>query len=426
VTALDVPEVGPLRRAIETAGVPMNRLTVLAPANDPFRVDTPARHRDGAWLAEQADEVAPHRTIHLRGLHYALISKTKPNGTPYTNSDADWLWLQSHAAKAARWLGYIGFDRIVDQRNAEPLVRMHEEIREPQPYISVGVDVEIPDADDLEPHVGVLGFAGRQHYRLALVGEKSSLEPILGGVAARYGADLYLPTGEISDTMAHRMAAAAAADGRPLVVCYFADADPSGWQMPISLARKLQAFKALSFPELEFRVHRVALTPEQVVLYGLPSTPLKDTERRADRWQHATGTAQTEIDALAALRPDLLRRIAEDAVAPYYDHTLDVRVWQAEQEWRDRAEDALASATDPDLLDRVQAEAAAVLDTLRDELDALNAALRIDPGDVELPVPVVPTALDPGGAPALVDSRDPFPEQCRRLIASKTYEEDRS
>ena len=44
-------------------------------------------------------------------------------------------------------------------------------------------------------------------------------------------------------------------------VFYFADCDPAGWQMPISVARKLQAQKALHFPELEFEVHRVALYP---------------------------------------------------------------------------------------------------------------------------------------------------------------------
>ena len=36
----------------------------------------------------------------------------------------------------------------------------------------------------------------------------------------------------------------AARDGRPMVVFYFSDCDPSGWQMPVSLYRKLQALKA--------------------------------------------------------------------------------------------------------------------------------------------------------------------------------------
>ena len=107
-----------------------------------------------------------------------------------------------------------------------------------------------------------------------LYGEKTSLEEILSPVAQECQADLYLPAGEISDTLLYQMAKAGAEDGRPMVVLCFSDCDPSGWQMPISIGRKLQAFKALLFPDLEFQVRRVALLPEQVRAHGLPSTPL--------------------------------------------------------------------------------------------------------------------------------------------------------
>ena len=127
---------------------------------------------------------------------------------------------------------------------------------------------------------------------------------MLGPVAESFGADLYLPTGEISETQVHRMAVTAPQDGRPLVVLLLrrlrsgrlADGHlgrPQAAGAPCPVARKL-----------EFDVHRVALIPDQVRELGLPSTPLKKTERRADRWQQAMGTAQTEIDALAALQPE--------------------------------------------------------------------------------------------------------------------------
>ena len=57
------------------------------------------------------------------------------------------------AAKSARWLGYLPFDRIHDARNAEPVVRIWTP-PDPRPYISVGVEVEIPD--DVRPAVGVV------------------------------------------------------------------------------------------------------------------------------------------------------------------------------------------------------------------------------------------------------------------------------
>ena len=46
------PTIGPLRQqAAAATGRGMKDLTVLATQNDPFRVDTAAGHRDGAWLA---------------------------------------------------------------------------------------------------------------------------------------------------------------------------------------------------------------------------------------------------------------------------------------------------------------------------------------------------------------------------------------
>ena len=76
---------------------------------------------------------------------------------------------------------------------------------------------------------------------------------------------------------------------RPTVRLCLRARDAGGWQMAVSVARKLQAFKALEFPGLDFEVRPIALTPEQVREYGLPSTALKDTERRADAWTAAMG-----------------------------------------------------------------------------------------------------------------------------------------
>lgn len=416
----------PLRRLLRAtaseSGCGMKDLTVLAPQNDPFRLDTPARHRDGEWLAMTARELGlGSRPIHLRGLHYMVIGQPKPDRTPYTNTDADWTWLSQDAGKAARWLGYLPFDQIVDQRNTAPEIQLFNR-PEPLPYVSVGVDVDIPDPDDITPQVGIVGFEGVQPFKLVLIGEKSSLNEVLAPAAASYKADLYLPTGEPSDTMLHQMARVGADDGRPMRVLYFSDADPSGWQMPISVARKLQAFKVLLFPDLEFAVYRVALTPDQVREYGLPSTPLKDTEKRADSWRTATGVDQTEIDALAALRPELLRQIARDALDAFFDRTLDGRVFTAQSQWLDAAQVVLDEQLDGQRIDALRREAEAKLATLQREIDALNAALRVDVDDFELPAPVVPEAqLDEVYRLPLLDSRWSFEEQCRRLIDSKAY-----
>ena len=125
---------GHLRRVIEGAAghleCSLSSLTVLSAARDPYRIDTPAGRRDGAWFAEQIERfLAPNATVHLRGMHYRIAAAADvrlPSGLPYTNTDEAWTWLDETAAKAARWLGYVAFERIVDQRNAPPEIFVPE------------------------------------------------------------------------------------------------------------------------------------------------------------------------------------------------------------------------------------------------------------------------------------------------------------
>lgn len=410
-----------LRATLDAAGGPMSALTVLANQNDPFRVDTPAGHRDAQWLRDAITELRLAGPRHLRGLHYVLIGRTKPNGVPYTNTEQDWLWLSGTAAKSARWLGYVEFDSIVDQRNAAPEIREWRRPGKPLPYVWMDGKVELPK--NLALRVGCTDFDGVQPYRLVFVGEKHSLRDVLSSVADWCKADLFLPTGEMSDTMAHTMAQAAADDGRPLVVFYFSDCDPAGWQMPISLSRKLQALSALKFPDLQWRVQRVGLTPDQVREYGLPSTPLKDTEKRADAWRTATGVAQTEIDALAALQPRLLRQIATEAVKPFFDSTLDNRVLTAYWQWQSEAQSVVDGLTD-EQFEWHRTEVEQRLDEIRTEVSDLLESVKLDADNLDLPDRVVPDAELGGEQPTpLCDSEWSFTEQCHRLIASKRYDE---
>ena len=104
-------------------------------------------------------------------------ARVKPNGEVYRNTDEDWLWLSEAAGKAARWLGYIPFERITDNRNAEPIIHRKARVT-PEAFVSIGLDVTIPDADDIEPMAIAAGFEPRQAYHFAIFGEKASLEDV--------------------------------------------------------------------------------------------------------------------------------------------------------------------------------------------------------------------------------------------------------
>jgi hypothetical protein len=421
----------PLRETINKArlntGRTLSDLTALSNQNDPYRLDTRANHVVGRWFAEQMERLRLlERKLHLRGIHYALLGTTAmPSGEPYQNSGECWEWLQDQAAKAARWLGYVPFGAITDARNAEPIVRIHER-RAIETFVSVEPDIILPSVEDLDPRVRIHGFEGRQPYRLAFYGEKTSLEPILAPIADRYQADLFLPTGEISDTQLHTMAEGGAKDGRRLIVFVLADFDPAGWQMAVSIGRKLQAFRDLLYGDLEFSLYPVALTAEQVREFDLPSTPLKATEKRADRWRaEHDGLEQTEIDALATLRPDLLRKIITDAVNPFFDRTLASRVFEAKGRWMDRAREALAEQIETEDMISIRAHAERQIESIRAQLREIEASTEMATADLEiyLPEPEIPepeinTDLQPQ---PLISTDWPWHEQTRALIERKRY-----
>jgi hypothetical protein len=404
-----------LRAAKAATGLNLPDLTVLKEDRDPYRLDTSANHALGRWFAAHFNRlVGDGGRDHLRGFHYRLISTSgivKPDGEPYRNTLEDYEWMNDKAAKAARWLGYVGFDRFTDKRNAAPVIHRQGTSFTSQAPPTTGVrgliDMEWPyrhsifcnvlgddvvfEAPSIEP--GLDWFPpDDQPYCFAFFGEKSSLEKALDPVARRYGANMYLCAGEISDTLVYEMARDGAKDDRPLIVFTFSDFDPSGYQMPVSIARKLQALRDLLFPTLTGQVVPVSLTLEQVLAFRLPTTPVKAGDKRRDRWDDAFGPAlraagiatgiepaQVEIDALAALRSDDLRRIAREAIAPYRDDTLNSRSYAAASEWRRAANAAVAAQVDADELAVIKEEAEeaveelnAVLATLRQELATLR------------------------------------------------------
>jgi hypothetical protein len=261
----------------------------------------------------------------------------RPDGTPYVNDYGCWVWLQDRAAKAARWLGYVPFDCIHDARNEDPIwsaadfVPTVDDLGEKSARTVVigrgSLATGVPDLSGFLPHLTINGSPRPlQPYRLGLIGEKSSLRPVVEQFASIYDMDVVLDTGDASDSHLYEMAKRASNDPRPFVVFYLSDFDPGGHNMPTSVARKFQALRDLHFPELDLRIYPVALTLEQCIEYDLPSAPLKPSEKRKAKWQKQTGgREQTELDALMVLRPGALEKLLHAAIKPFYDPTLDQR-----------------------------------------------------------------------------------------------------
>ena len=192
----------------ETHNLSLDSLTVMSAAVDPYRIDTPSNHRDSKWLAIALAASGARRPLHLRGLHYVLISGDpviKPDGEPYRNTDDAWIWLQAVAGKA-RWLKYIPFEDFVDERSNEPIIYTRTLRRAPKVEIGSGVTFPV-SFESMAPNAYVLEeLHARQGYRLVMIGEKQSLEPVLLRVALRFNAELVLSLNQPS--IPHRKARA--------------------------------------------------------------------------------------------------------------------------------------------------------------------------------------------------------------------------
>jgi hypothetical protein len=330
----------------EAAKRGMSPRDLLVLGNDPFDEKRSIR-RNAQWFADLFEHFVPEgRKVHVRGVYYICVSAgnvLKPNGTLFVGSHSNYVFITT-AAKYARYLGLVPFDRIRDERSAEPIYRDFDKdhadasgdpVRR-RLLVSVGREPDkrgplaLPDLDLLLPALSIAAPPKpRQKYRIVFIGEKTSLYDVLEPIAREVYAELMLGTGEISEPRVYDMCKEAAADGRALIILYFCDFDPSGWQMPVSVARKVQAQIRREFHDLDARVIRVALTLEQVEKYNLPDSPIKEGDKRKGDWFQKWGREQVEIDALAVLRPEVLEQIARDAVAPFFDFTYERRYAKA-------------------------------------------------------------------------------------------------
>jgi hypothetical protein len=73
----------------------------------------------------------------------------------------------------------------------------------------------------------------------------------------------------------------------------------------------------------------LALTKQQCIDLRLPRIPIKESDRGKGRFEERHGEGATELDALEAIHPGLLRQMILDEVKRYHDDTFDDRVEEA-------------------------------------------------------------------------------------------------
>lgn len=110
------------------------------------------------------------------------------------------------------------------------------------------------------------------------------------------------------------------------VVLYFGDHDPEGINIPQALESNIRTFRDRYMEDLScpiavetlgsIKVHRLALTREQIDQHSLPSFSAKKKSPRYASYVEKHGTECWELDALP---PDILKELVESETAKHFD-----------------------------------------------------------------------------------------------------------
>jgi hypothetical protein len=168
-----------------------------------------------------------------------------------------------------------------------------------------------------------------QDYIVEVWIEKSTQNDWLIPLCRRRGVNLVVGIGEQSEIRSRQLALRSAEYGAPVRIIYLSDFDPGGRSMPKAVARKVEFTIAKFGLDVDLQLIPLGLTPEQCRAYRLPRTPIKDSERRKDKFEQTFGVGATELDAMEALYPGELARLLEAEINNWLDPDLKRRVNRA-------------------------------------------------------------------------------------------------
>lgn len=97
--------------------------------------------------------------------------------------------------------------------------------------------------------------------------------------------------------------------GKPTMLYYFGDFDPSGVDIPRVVAQRLREFA----PAVRIGFHRVAVNEDQIEALGLPTRPTKTKDSRSGSFK---GRRSVEVDAVP---PAILRQWARERIERHID-----------------------------------------------------------------------------------------------------------
>jgi hypothetical protein len=155
---------------------------------------------------------------------------------------------------------------------------------------------------------------------------------IVAQLDAWFGDDLGIPViplgGYSSESFERDIQEDAEVSGRPAIVIYAGDFDPSGEDILRNFSEQMAR------RGLDLSIKRIALTAAQVDQYALPEMPGKEADSRANGFREKHGKlVQVELDALD---PNILRGLYQQGISRHWDVSTHQAVLERERAERKR------------------------------------------------------------------------------------------
>ncbi len=135
--------------------------------------------------------------------------------------------------------------------------------------------------------------------------EKDALSGIIHPICDEFGVTYVASRGFPSLTIRYQSAMDFRRIGKPVTIFYFGDHDASGRKISDNLQEELRQHGA------DVTVLRLALEPQQIISYRLPTRPGKTTDSRHAGFTREYGDASVELDALP---PNVLGDIVRGSI----------------------------------------------------------------------------------------------------------------
>lgn len=407
-----------IKRLAAETGMSIKNFLVLADQNDPFHAGTKTDIAMAEWFTNMWHEFGYETGIHLRRIHYQLVSQEDPrkhNGEPYENTINCWLHL-GQASRLARYLDYVPVSAFIDRRNPDPHIFQEYEgsgrsvlsWNLDNPYWNIPLS-ETEFTLDL-PEASIYGYnytADDQDYHIEIWAEKSAMNDVLIPICRNLGINLITSLGFQSITAVVEMLDRVKECGKEARIFYISDFDPAGDNMPTAVARQVEFWLRGS----DVKLTPLVLTKDQVKQYRLPRIPIKDTDRSGKYnkklaslktdFEDRYGEGAVELDALEALHPGELDRIVREAVLPYRDMDLNERLQDAREEAQGTLDEEIENLLDPyqqkitDLENAIREKIKAYqveMEPYQSQLEALYHDIAIEAEEIVVNLPEQPEA----------------------------------